>query len=188
MTTPALIGLLGKKRAGKDTVAATLTGEFGFVRYAFADPLKAAALGLDPYVVDGRNRRLRLSALISREGWERAKEYTEVRRTLQAFGVAMREHVDPDVWLNATMRRVAVEEAPVVITDVRFPNEADAIEAAGGTLVRIHRPGADLLDTHVSETALDDRLCAFHIYNEGGLSELSAATNDLAGRVLGWWS
>lgn len=186
MTRP-IIGLLGKKRAGKDTVAARLVQEFGFVRYAFADPLKEAALDTDPLIPIWGGAH-RLSVVVRVLGWERAKECGEVRRYLQAFGLSMRERVDPEIWLRSTMTRVAEEVSPVVITDVRFPNEADAIEGAGGVLVRIHRSSADHKDAHVSETALGERLCSFHIYNEGGLPELHAATTDLAGRVLGWWS
>jgi hypothetical protein len=187
--TRPIVGLIGKKRAGKDSVASVLTEGFGFVRYAFADPLKASLLATDPCVpLIGSRVTVRLSEMVERVGWEAAKEFAEVRRLLQAYGVAVREHVNPSVWLDATMCRVMDEERPVVITDVRFPNEADAIEAAGGVLVRVHRPGLPDDDRHVSETALDDRLCTWHIANEGGLPELRAAATDLAGRVLGWWS
>lgn len=184
MTRP-LIGLIGKKRAGKDSVAATLVGEFGFVRYAFADPLKATMLALDPYLAEWEGHPVRLSTLIEEHGWERVKdEYPEARRLLQAHGVAIRDHVDVDVWLRATMRRVEAETRPVVVTDVRFPNEADAIEAAGGVLVRIHRAAVTSSDTHPSETALDGRRCTFHIDNGGSLADLRAASVELAGHVL----
>ena len=38
-----LIGLLGKKRVGKDTVAEYLIEKYNFIRYAFADPIKEIA-------------------------------------------------------------------------------------------------------------------------------------------------
>lgn len=42
--------------------------------------------------------------------------------------------------------------------DMRFPNEADAIKARGGFLVKIIRPDMPgLLETHVSEAGLDYR-------------------------------
>lgn len=176
---PALIGLLGKKRSGKDTAAGFLVQDHGFVRYAFADPLKAAALGLNPQIWNNKGQLYRLSEIIIREGWEAAKEHDEVRWTLQAFGVAMREHVDPDVWLNATMRKVLTEDRPVVLTDVRFPNEADAIEAAGGLLVRVVRASAPTDDAHVSETALDGRDCGATLVNDGTVEALRAAVRAL---------
>lgn len=180
-----IVGLIGKKRAGKDTVAATLVEEFGFVRYAFADPLRATMLDLDP-IIPNYDRLDRLSSLVERDGWERAKTVPEVRRLLQAHGVAIRTHVGPAVWLDVLMAKVLEETRPVVVTDVRFPNEADAIESAVGRLVRILRPGTDS-DAHVSETALDVWECWRTIDNVGGRSELRAAAVDLAGAALGWW-
>ena len=46
-----------------------------------------------------------------------------------------------------------------IITDVRFPNEAQAIKDRGGILIRINRDnGTRAIDVnaHLSETALDD--------------------------------
>lgn len=175
-----LIGLVGKKRVGKDTAARFLVEDHGFVRYAFADPLKASLLATDPYVpLVGSRVTVRLSEMVEREGWEAAKEYAEVRRLLQAYGVAVREHVNPSVWLDATMCRVMDEERPVVITDVRFPNEADAIEAAGGVLVRVAGPRGDGNDSHVSETALDSRDCGSVLDNSGSLEDLRRGVSDL---------
>jgi hypothetical protein len=47
-----LIGVHGKARSGKDTVARILGDEHGFVRTAFADPLKAASAVLFGWPVD----------------------------------------------------------------------------------------------------------------------------------------
>lgn len=177
MTRP-IIGLVGKKRAGKDTAAKFLVEDHGFVRYAFADPLKAAALATDP-IISSAPAEIRLSQLVALKGWERAKELPEARQYLQRFGVAMREHVDPDVWLNATMRHVMVESRPVVITDVRFPNEASAVSAAGGLLVRVLRSSAPNDDGHVSETALDRWDCGAVIVNDGPIEALRSAVWNL---------
>lgn len=181
--TPPLVGLIGKKRAGKDTVASTLVEEFGFARVAFADPLKAAALRLDPIVRIWAGDPVRLSGVVERMGWEAAKEIPEVRRTLQEYGVAIRE-IEPDFWVRAGLDRAHAARyggEPVVVTDVRFPNEAEAIEQAGGTLVRVVRPGLVSTDTHVSETALDEYPTRFTISNGGTLDDLADAARDLAG-------
>lgn len=42
------IGIVGRKRSGKDTAAAALVEKLGYVRHGFADPLKDAALALNP--------------------------------------------------------------------------------------------------------------------------------------------
>lgn len=41
-----LLGLLGRKRAGKDTLANILTREYGFHQLVLADPLKEACRAL----------------------------------------------------------------------------------------------------------------------------------------------
>lgn len=162
---PLVVGLSGKKRAGKDTFARVLVEERGFHRVAFADPLREAALALDPIVALGPMfqsivgepdaRVLRLSQVVEGEGWEAAKERPEVRRTLQRYGVAIRE-IDPGFWIRAALRTIEAVPGPIVVTDVRFPNEAEAISDLGGHVVRVNRPGLASADEHESETALDD--------------------------------
>lgn len=60
-----------------------------------------------------------------------------------------------------------------IITDVRFPNEADAIRERGGFVIRIENDRVESIDTHESETALDDYEHFDEIiYNNGTLEEL----------------
>lgn len=190
----ALVGLIGKKRSGKDTFAGGLIAE-GFTRYAFADPLKEAALRLDPLIplrtvadaalwpgnpleVGAGRATMRLAHLVALHGWEAAKEVAEVRRTLQEFGVTVRE-IDPEFWVRATLGR-AVNDGRAVITDVRFPNEAAAIRRRGGVLIRIVRPGLVSTDEHVSETALDDYDADVRFYNGDTAEDLVARARSFA--------
>ena len=173
-----IIGLLGKKRAGKDTVAATLVRDFGFTRVAFADALKEVALGLDPIVQLTRvepygDRAVRLSEIVEARGWELAKETAEVRRTIQRLGVAARS-VDPDLWLRVGVDTILRQRdsGPVVVTDVRFPNEAEAIRGLDGLLFRVVRPGTGIGDTHESEVALDHLTPDLTLANDAGVTEL----------------
>lgn len=66
-------------------------------------------------------------------------------------GMAMRE-VYPDTWIDCVLR-APPECDLLVITDVRFPNEAEAIRRAGGHLIKIERPGVVPRDTP-ADTAL----------------------------------
>lgn len=184
-----LVGLVGKKRSGKDTFANVLVEEFGFRRIAFADPLKDVALELDPLVgpasimaLDtGTPKMHRLSDVVRVLGWEAAKDNVpEVRRTLQNLGQAVRKY-DPDFWLSMGLRealRTRVSNgldapgAPVVITDVRMLNEAEEIQAEGGILVRIIRPGQRDTDSHISEHDLDNYVTDIEVRNDGTLDHL----------------
>src|SRR5690606_41986577 len=62
----------------------------------------------------------------------------------------------------------------VVVPDVRFPNEVDAIRRAGGTVLQVVRPGRpDDGDRHASETALDGIAFNHTICNAAGLVTLN---------------
>lgn len=159
MNTYPLIGLMGQKRSGKDTAASILVRDYGYVRYAYADPMKQAAYALDPLIGEvalpgALTGVKRLSDIVDALGWERAKECPEVRRTLQRLGTEVgRNHFGDSFWVDLTMSQVADAEGPVVITDARFPNEADAIRRAGGIIVEVRRPGLPDEDGHASEHA-----------------------------------
>lgn len=172
------IGLIGKARSGKDTVAARLRGQHGYQRVAFADPLKEAALRVDPLVAwPGRMDVYRLSYLVRHHGWEYVKdEVPEVRRILQQMGQAVRE-ADADFWVRVALAKIdALCGLPVVVTDVRYPNEAEALRAAGFMLVRIERRldrhPFRTASQHESETALDDFIADAAVFNDGSIAEL----------------
>jgi hypothetical protein len=179
-----LIGLIGKKRTGKDTFAAVLVEKFGFQRVALADPLREAVYRLNPIVGtfplqhEGivRVREWRLQEVIDELGWEKAKDYVpEVRAQLQRFGSDAIREIDDQFWIRAAFARInALRKAgtPVVVTDVRFPNEADAIHYANGFLVRILRDLPDDGDSHASETALDDYAANVVLHNNNEVEDL----------------
>jgi hypothetical protein len=167
-----LIGLIGKARSGKDTFARGLV-ERGYTRVAFADPLREYVERLDPVVYDeDKHLADRLSDILAVYGWEGIKDTgfgPEARRLLQEFGQAVRS-LQPDFWLRAGMekaRRAIRDHGGAVITDVRYENEAETIQSAGGVLVRIVRPGLESTDTHASETELDRYPVDFTVRNSG---------------------
>ncbi|MFD5198810.1 hypothetical protein ACFWM7_01305 [Streptomyces sp. NPDC058375] len=178
------IGIIGRARVGKDTAGQWLVDHRGYRRIGFADPLKEAALKLDPIVhpiawpsgqgVDD----FRLSEVVKKIGWERAKETGDTRRILQELGAAVRA-IDEDFWLRAAMARVmAANEAsvPAVVTDVRYPNEAASLKRAGFHLVYIERPDVEQL-VHESEGALTSADATYYIRNKSG--DLSGFLEDV---------
>lgn len=166
----AVIGLIGKKRVGKDTVAAQLVESHGFARLAFADVLKEVALDVDPFV-QVADHYWRLSKLVELVGWEKAKAYPDVRRLLQRFGIRIRQ-VDPNFWLRPVDTALELRKTSVVITDVRFANEAELVRKYGGMLVRIERESVDDGDTHESESALPEIEADVLITNDGTVQDL----------------
>ena len=173
--THTLIGLVGRKRAGKDTVASTLVREFDFTALAYADPVKEAALRLDPIVSVSYwplVRKMRLSDVVADRGWEEAKALPEVRRTLQRLGTEVVRTVEPGFWVEQLERRLLDTRGPAVVTDCRFPNEVDLIRQYGGLIVRVVRPSAERADDHSSEQ-VDDLDFDIEIVNDGTLEDLA---------------
>ncbi|MFJ3248332.1 hypothetical protein [Streptomyces sp. NPDC086782] len=180
------IGIIGRARVGKDTAGAWLVENRGYRRVALADPLKAAALELDPIVeVTGVGDYYRLGEEVARWGWEGVKDDTpEVRRILQELGRAIRT-LDPDFWLRAALKKT--QEAndagvPVVITDVRYPNEAASLRRAGFHLIHIHRPDVPQLD-HESEGALGTGDAGYTLLNTGTIRQLHVDLEAIVDRI-----
>lgn len=166
-----VVGIIGKKRVGKDTFAGLLVIGHGFTRLSFADRLKEAALAADPIVGYGALGPITLRTLVLDVGWEKAKERGEVRGLLQRFGSGLRAF-DPEVWIRPVQADIIARVTPVVITDVRFANEAAMIRRMGGRLVRIERPSVDDGDTHASETALPEVEADVLIQNGSTIDDL----------------
>lgn len=169
------IALIGKARSGKDSTCAALVGGYAFTRLALADPLKEMALRMDPLIPTGHGVHVRLSKLIEDVGWEYAKtHYPEVRRFLQHTGQTIREN-DPYYWVRILMDKVDSAEKwnmPVVVTDVRYRNEAEALRLRGFLMVRVQRPDLVSTDTHDSENELNDYPTDETLINDGSLVDL----------------
>lgn len=97
------------------------------------------------------------------------------RSLLQQVGVSIRQ-IDPNAWVDNVMHRV--DELPeswvTLIPDCRFLNEAEAIKARGGVIVRVIRDLPELaggIAGHVSETEMDQIEADYTIDNNGTLEE-----------------
>lgn len=174
MESPRIIGLGGAKGAGKDTAAKLLGERFGFEPIAFADPLRDMLYQLNPIVhtdlIHGTFLdRWRVRELVDAWGWDHAKQSTpEVRLLLQRLGTeAGRQVLGDDVWVHALIERLPDEAKHpwlprerarrFAVTDVRFPNEQEAIRGFGGECWLVMNPEAPINDDHPSEQLAADR-------------------------------
>lgn len=151
-----IIGLSGYARSGKDTAADHLISRHGFTRYSFAAPMKEAMYKLNPIVHSDTIGEFRYKNLVDVYGLDSAKESNpEIRRLLQVFGTEVgREMFGENFWVDLALN--SIKEENVVISDVRFKNEADAIRSIGGQVWRINRHGVGPVTDHSSEIDLDD--------------------------------
>lgn len=193
--TPTLIGLGGRLRSGKDTVAEYLATEYGFTVMGMSDALLEHALIVDPWIPFAASPSgegtlygsfVQFSTLVKKVGYVAAKEYPEVRRFLQADGTpGGREFHHENVWVDRIAKRIAEEMTAgrsVVLTGLRFPNEVEMAVALGGLTAWVDRPQRAGVagSTHVSETSVDSSTFARVIDNSGSLEDLYRTVDALA--------
>jgi hypothetical protein len=180
MENGVVIGLCGYAGVGKDCAAQGLLG-IGYHRIAFADGIRELARMIDPLVTMAGGSRL--DSLVHGIGWDEAKKNPDVRRLLQTIGNGVREVIGENAWVGVADDKIWEAKKAgkrVVVTDVRFPNEVQAVYESGATLgytsaiVRITRPGVGPVNNHISETAIDSIEADFEIVNDGTPEELQA--------------
>ena len=167
-----IIGLSGYAQVGKDTVAQILVEDYGYTRIGFADTIKKAAYVLDPIItLDG----MRLAYLVDRFGWDGAKQVPEARRILQVLGSDVgRDLIDPNLWVELTMHSVHQNDK-IVVSDVRFSNEAEEIKWKFGEIWRVSRiDKSSPVNVHRSETEMDSWDFDQYVSNNGTIEELKA--------------
>ena len=168
-----LIGLIGRARVGKDTVADHLELNHNFRRYAFADPLK----DMLEVVFGDKFRSGNREAPIDWLG-------KSPRHLMQTLGTEWgRDCVHPDLWVllgEQQVKLAAQKQQRLVISDVRFHNEADMILRNGGELWHIARNNSGTAAGHRSEMShWDSYPQRVLVSNEGTLDELYARVDAL---------
>jgi hypothetical protein len=174
-----LIGFAGLAGSGKSTAAKALVDQRGFVRVSFASPLRAmlGALGLTlEQMSTGKNDPI---------DWLDGKT---PRQLLQTLGTEWgRTLVHRDIWIRAASRHVAqlrnAGASGVVFDDVRFDNEAEMIQRAGGLVIRIHRDGLTAMG-HASEAGVSDKFYDAVIFNEYAEDVFSAIVVKMVERFV----
>ncbi len=182
MAERRIIGLAGRKRSGKNTVADFLCEQYNYQPLAFADGVWDVLLAADPWI--DLNPGWRLSSIVEYMGREKAKEtWPEVRRLLQKLGTeGVRDNIGSDTWLNVVKSKIlARPDQDFVITDVRFQNEAQALRDMGGFIVKIERPGVEESygSQHSSELAVSEIQEDLMIINDSDLEALAGRALDV---------
>ena len=143
--TAAILGLAGKAGVGKDYVFEGFSKWLLTTRVAFADEVKRECSEEFPQI----------------DFWTKPTS-DEARYILQRWGTDFRREQDPDYWVKKgieTIKASMYTAELIVVTDVRFANEASAIQSMGGFVaevvafddVRRKRLGGTLPPRHSSE-------------------------------------
>lgn len=176
-----ILGITGKARSGKDTIATYLWQHYGFTRMAFADPVKMAAQ--------------QIFGLSHDQVWSDELKEVEIpfwgmspRRMFQLLGTeAGRNVFGGDLWI----KRLAIglsqlPEDDIVIPDVRFNDEADFVRANGGTIVHLHRPEGPIIkhSGHASEAGVAVKETDYILNNTKDLATLYGEVDNMITELL----
>jgi hypothetical protein len=160
---PMLIGVTGKAGSGKDTFANELCNNcLKYSKIAFADPIKegiSAIFSIPMFDLENRVNKERKIAHIGKSP----------RQLMQLLGTEFgRDLIDRDIWIILARRRINElfkRGISIVITDVRFENEAEMIRNMNGLIVHIERPGIEAVASHISEKGIERLPEDYVIYN-----------------------
>lgn len=150
-----IVCFAGKKQSGKTTACEFVAEQFpgkkiGF--YNFADPLKELCmeiLGLSHQQCYGENRHKNEVV----DCYWNGKQLT-AREVMQIVGTDWLRTMQDHVWASATIRKIQKENPEIALVgDCRFPNEVEAVQNAGGIVIKLER--AMYYSDHPSEVALD---------------------------------
>lgn len=162
--TPKLIGLVGRARVGKDTVANLFRTTHTLRR--FAQPMKDAVkvlYGWSDIIIESNLK----DEIDNKWGITPRAAMIHMAETTKKF-------IGPDFFIKRLFRDW--KEEPIVISDVRFENEVRAIHERGGITIKITR--ADV-PKYEFEDHIDHLVTTYEVGNDGALHELSVKIDRL---------
>ena len=176
-----IIGFAGQIGSGKDAAAVIAQHaypELGFVHVAFADALKEAY------------------SLLTGRKFLPYREFKEsicpvfkipVREVLQRMGTdALRNNFDKNIWINILANRYPTQN--LIISDVRFDNEAAWIRQNGGTIIRVERTDGmakSIWANHESEGGVKGDFTVANDFSQNGFLRFKATVEGILQTITG---
>jgi hypothetical protein len=168
-----LIGLTGKKRSGKDTVAACIQTYFekqgkSIQIEAFARPIK----DILNQVFHIEDETIELDKEVPIQRWGDRSP----RVLMQSIGDVLRG-IDEDIFIKHMQHRIQTSNADIfIISDIRFANEADLIQRDQGGMIWCIDAGLRIgtsKDTHKTEKGIPSQYYDYTVYNNESQDKLS---------------
>lgn len=179
-----LYAICGNKRHGKDSIADVLVKHYQFRKDSFARPMKEACsiiFGWDLDFMEKHKEDIDPSLGIS------------PRQALMLLGTEFGQHMlcekypqfkeitGRKLWAKRVLDAYRSEKPSerLVISDLRFPHEAEVVREKGGKVIRVIRPRWPVDLSHESESAVDSVPYDYLISNSGSLTDLEKKVLDL---------
>lgn len=187
LTKPMLlIGITGKAGSGKDTLADYLVESYGFQKKSFAGPLKRGISELFSIPLDSMYDPIEKEQV--NHLWNKSP-----RELMQWLGTdILRKHIRDDFFLASIANELNNCDAHrVVITDVRFDNEAEYLSYIGAPIIKIDSGIRETItqlgkneSKHRSEKGISERLIDFTIMNDLGIDDLKQTFDSVVAEQL----
>jgi len=174
-----IIGLIAQKQVGKDTFADHLLKRGDFTRYGFADSIKEACKTI--FCLTDRQVNGDLKEVVDKRWGMSPREMfitigsNMFREHLPFINEDFNKEIGDEIWVRRfefwyeTWRKENPEKH-LVVSDVRFMDEARIIRNMGGILVGIQGK-VHYMNTTISEMLINIWPCNFYIENKGTLDE-----------------
>lgn len=169
-----VVGLHGDSRAGKDTVAKEMALNHEFEWRSFANPLRQILLAINPMIDhDETGIEFHLKDAVDDYGWDWVKKYYPYSVEMMiSLGQSVRDYIHEDAWIWNALAEPLPKR--LVISDVRQPNEYEAIKALGGEIWKVVRPGTT---KRGMDGLLDNREFDVTLYNNNNIDSFREAIN-----------
>ena len=158
-----LIGIMGKKGSGKDTVSDYLVANYQFHKLAFADPIKQVAQIMFDFNEQQLNGEFK-ETIDKRWGISPREVFQKLGTEFGQFDLpkyfpTLGEKVNRNFWVE----RLKIEyyklpkNSNVIVSDVRFNHEIEEIKKMGGKIIYIERNDRiwENQDSHLSEKEME---------------------------------
>lgn len=165
-----IIGFTGKKQSGKTTASDYIVKNYNdFVKIGFKDPLVSELKNNFPmllrYFSDNYNIEVDELFLEKPNG---------IRILMQEYGSDVRRKDDYYYWVKKftkVAKRMLDDSVSIVVDDVRFLNEAEAIKNLGGIIIRINDGSEKEKDSHISEVEMNRIIADEEVDNYGSIDD-----------------
>jgi len=158
--------------------------------FSFADPLKVIAIELFGLTMEqcyGTDENKNTPINIKWENMPSSEDKTgfmTAREFLQSFGTDVCRKIKDNIWVESCISRMLTSGTELaIVPDIRFPNEVEAIQKAGGKVIRLTRSPHE--DSHPSETSLDNYEEFDHVIDNQNMN-IDETNMELMKRLREW--